>query len=334
VDWIEFFEAHNIPFVEHGPNTSQGNVAIKCCWCGADDDSEHLSVSLEGRGFRCWRQPLHAGKNPAKLVQALLNVSWVEACRIAGSGKTLPSDFMGKIRSKLEKPEPVIRPNNLKLPPEFKKFSYLPSSHPFHHYLAQRGFEITSKNIAEISDRWGIYYSTQGLYKGRIIFTVKSEGRLVGWTGRTIYPTELVRYKTLTDDPEKAKERGEEPAPYPITDYLLFWDLILESNADTIVLCEGPFDAWRINLLGWADGIVATCFFTSALSDQQMNLLYDMLPGFQNKYLMLDQNTYAKAERIRQRLSALGVSIKHLPFGVKDPALIPDKETLDIILNG
>jgi hypothetical protein len=316
--------------VDSGSNVVRGNIACRCPWCGNNDPSEHMSINLEGRGFRCWRQPLHSGKNPAKLVQALLGCSWDQANQIAGQAKSLPNDFMNKVKQSLAKPELVNRSNNLRLPPEFKPFSGKPSCKSYILYLRRRGFN--DKNILEDTKDYGIHYASQGNYKGRVIFIIEHEGKLVGWTGRTIYPNEMARYKTLSHDVEKAKENDEQPAPNPISHYLLWYDRIVNFTADTIVLCEGPFDAWRVNLLGEELGVVATCFFTSTLSKQQLNLLHGLLPRFKNRYLLLDENTFSKAARIRSDLVSLGVEVKRLPAGVKDPGEIGTVKQLQEIL--
>jgi hypothetical protein len=174
-------------------------------------------------------------------------------------------------------------------------------------------------------------YCTQGAYKGRIIFTVEFEGKLVGWTGRSIYPGVDARYRTLSDDKEKANKEGYEPAPAPISDFLLFYDRLLDTNADTCVLCEGPFDAWRVNLLGRRLGVVATCFFTSTLSRQQLLLLHSILPEFDRRLLMLDENTLTKALTIKSDMISLGVDIAHLK-GVKDPGEIQSERQLEALL--
>ena len=140
MDWIQFLEQRNIHYVSSGPNTSKNQLGLRCPWCGGNDPSEHLSVNLEGKGFRCWRQPLHSGKNPAKLIQALLNCSWDQANQIAGQTKSLPNDFMSKVKSSLDKPEIVNRTNDLKLPAEFKRFSKLPSCKSYILYLRRRRF--------------------------------------------------------------------------------------------------------------------------------------------------------------------------------------------------
>lgn len=326
MDWISFLQSNNIHHVTSGPNTSRDQIGIRCPWCGQSDESEHLSINLSGKGFRCWRQPIHSGKNPAKLIQALLNCSWEQANALAGQAKSLPNDFLSKIKSSLNKEAVVERANNLKLPPEFKQFSTLPSCRPYLAYVNSRGFSI------EDTKDYGVYYASQGLYKGRVLFTVVQDGKLCGWTGRTIFPSEQIRYKTLTHDLEKAQERGEIPSPNPISHYLLFYDLIVKSKAHTLILCEGPVDAWRINILGKHVGIVGTCFFTSTLSQQQLNLLHELLPRFEHKYLVLDENTFSKAARIRSDLITLDVPVCRLPKGIKDPALLASTKQLKDML--
>jgi hypothetical protein len=325
MDYLEFFDARKIYYRTHGPNTSQGQCVIHCPWCGISDPSEHLSVSLTGKGFRCWRDPSHSGKSPVKLIQALLGCSWEEARGIAGYEKNLPSDFLGHLKGLMSKS--VVRTKQeLTLLPEFKKFEGQHSSKLYVRYLSDRDFYEDDANA------YGIRYATSGWGQGRIIFPVYFQKELVGWTGRTIYPQEVARYKTLTNDPEKAKKQGVIPAPYPISHYLLFFDRLTEVYAHTIVLCEGPFDAWRVNVLGEDQGIVSTCFFTSTMSSEQLNLLHGLLPRFKERYILLDQGTFSKAERMRADLVALDVVVKMLPPKIKDPGDIPNTHMLKMCL--
>lgn len=326
MDWLNFFQQNNINYRTSGSNVSSGSAVIHCVWCGQADESEHLSVSLEGKGFQCWRNRQHAGRNPAKLIQALLNCSWEQAAEISGQGKALPNDFMNKIKMTLQKPVTQEQVNRLKLPIEFKRFSKLPSCRMYLEYINSRGFTIKD------AEEYEVYYSTIGNYKGRIIFTVKQDNKMVGWTGRTIFSSENVRYKTLTNDLEKAEQNGEIAAPKPISDYLLFYDRLVKIDADTIVLCEGPFDAWKVSILGNYIGVCSTCFFTSSLSKAQANLLHEILPKFKNRFLLLDQNTFSKAQRIGADLSALDVVIKKMPAHISDPAEIKTLKELKSML--
>lgn len=325
MDWISFFESNRIPYRTSGPNVGRNAIVCHCVWCGVDDPSEHLVVSLDGKGFKCWRNRQHAGKNPAKLIQALLNCSWEQAEQLAGQGKSLPNDFVNKVKQSLIKQEQVVVCTKLVLPQEFKKFSTLPSCKIYLNYINSRGFTINDAN------EYGVYYASQGLYKGRVIFSVVQDRQLVGWSGRTIYPSKTLRYKTLTNDAEKAKQYDEIPAPAPISDFLLWYDNLLNSDANTIVLCEGPMDAWKVNILGEHVGVTSTCFFTSSLSRNQLNLLHSILPKFEYKYLLLDENTFAKSARMKSDMISLGVEVKRLT-GVKDPALLKTTRDLQKVL--
>lgn len=328
MDWISFLDSNQIYYVTSGPNTARDQASIQCPFCGIDDPSQHMSISLSGKGFRCWRNPAHSGKNPAKLIQALLNCTWQQAQQYAGQERTLPSDFLAKIKSTFDREEIVEHRQKLKLPAEFKEFRSVPSARPYLAYLNARGF--TEKDANE----FGLYYASQGLYKGRIIFTITMHGKLVCWTGRTIYEAEQVRYKTLTHDKDKANERGETPAAAAVSDCLLFYDRVGKKTSGTIVLCEGPFDAFKLSVLGDRIHVSATCFFTSSISKGQMNLLHELLPRFDRRVLLLDQNTFSKATKLKSDLISLDVEMCKLPRRFKDPAELETvkdlKEVLDV----
>lgn len=330
MDWLGFLQTNNIHYATSGPNVAKNHVCIHCIWCGSSDEGQHLSISLTGQGFRCWRQPRHAGRNPAKLIQALLNCSWDQAEQLAGQAKTLPNDFLNKVKASIIKSDISPRVAYPKIPLEFKPLSPKPSCRPFVDYLRRRSF--TDQNIFEDTVDYDIYYAKQGNYRGRIVFTIWHEGKLCGWTGRTVYDQEQLRYKTLTSDAEKAKDNGEIAAPNPVSYYLLFSDLIQERDADTLVLVEGPFDAWRVNLLGESIGAAATCFFTSTLSREQLNLLHALRPKFKKCVLLLDQNTFTKAARIKSDMAALDISVKRLPATIKDPGEIKSVKELQMVL--
>lgn len=326
-DWLRFFDAYRIPYSEHGPNTSKDNVVVRCPFCGTQDPSQHMSVSLSGRGWKCWRQPTHRGKNPARLVAALAHVDRATADRIVGNAVYIPSDFMRRMKEALvvDKMPAAKKSIGLELPREFKPFTGLPSSKPFVRYLVQdRGF--SQKQVATFTQRYGLRYCARGTYRGRVIFPVYYRGRLVSWTGRTIYADEVLRYRALSSDGEKAEKEGYKPAIGSISHYLLWYDELMATDADTLVLCEGPFDALKISVLGRSRGVVATCFFTAAPTNQQLLLLGDLLPRFKRRVMILDQaGTFATGVKITNALSdafsTLDIITYRLPPTLKDPGL-------------
>jgi hypothetical protein len=261
-DFERFFEQNGISFATSGSNVSRGNVAIHCPFCGSADEGQHMSVNLHGQGFRCFRRPDHRGKNPARLVQAILGCTWERAQALL------------------------------------------------------------------MTKRYNLRYATQGPYKRRVIFPITFEGKLVSWTGRAIDKGTEIRYKTLSADPERATREGCGQALGPITDYLLWYDRVMSADADTLIICEGPFDACKVDVLGRREGIVATCVFTSRPTNRQIELLHTMLPRFKRKYLLLDRGTLPTQLAVQGELVGLGLQLAELPRGLKDPGQFVDRQQL------
>jgi len=322
IDWPAFLRSHSIEYAESGKD----NIVTHCPLCGADDEGMHLSISLGGRGWRCWRRPQqHKGVSPTRLVQIILGCSWDAARRITNSPIKIPGDFLASVNN-LMAPLPEQRRASLKLPDEFLPLdNHKPSRRPFLAYLTGRGFSPAW--IDRLSHAYGIYYCSRGAYGGRVIFTVNHEQKLVVWTGRTRYHNKM-RYRTLSPNPDKSWKEGYAPAIAPITHYLLWYDGLKTANANTIILSEGPFDALKINILGHNLGIVSTCFFTAEPSDKQIDLLHELLPQFQHKYLMLDRNTAPTALRLSDKLRTLDIALRYLPDGIKDPGELVDAKQL------
>lgn len=328
-DWIDFFDAHSISYNITGPNVSAGNVAIRCPICANDDDEpeyRYLSVSLHGHGWWCFKKH-HGGKSPENLVQALLGCSREQAQRITGGiAAYLPANFLEQVNNHLN-PPPKRQQSTaiLKLPKEFKPLTCdifrRPSSYD---YLLGRDF--SEREISLFTDKYDIRYCTIGPFQKRIIFPIHMHGKLVTWTGRTIFKYQKQRYKTLTTDPEKAFSEGSQPAIESINSCLLWYDDLKRTHARSICLCEGPFDALRIRTLGKKVGVTSTCFFTSGPSDAQIELLHEILPKFERRYLLLDQTAFARAMEVQASLHTLNVVTKQLPQGIKDPGELSARE--------
>lgn len=315
-DWQRFLDQHRVDYAQSGANTSRDNVTVHCPFCGTQDPSKHMSVNLSGKGWRCWRNSQHRGKSPTRLVAAMIGVSLDRAAQITGTAIFITDDFMSRVRAELDPPKDV-KPTPLKMPPEFKAFTHLPSARPYEDYLRRRGF--SDKQIDRMTDRWGLRYCTRGAYAGRIIFPIRYKGDLVAWTGRTISARDELRYRALSTDPERAEREGHQPALGAISHFLLWYDYLREADADTIILAEGPFDALKMNVLGRQQGIVSSCFFTSEPTEPQTDLLHELLPRFRHRYMLLDRGTFATGIRVANNLATLGMVSQQLPIHIKDP---------------
>jgi hypothetical protein len=326
-DFERFFEQNGISFATSGSNVSRGNVAIHCPFCGSADEGQHMSVNLHGQGFRCFRRPDHRGKNPARLVQAILGCTWERASLLVGNNIFIPEDFAAHV-GKLMAPKPVDKPRKLLLPDNFKTIEERWSAKPYIAYLTGPDRAFTIAQALLMTKRYNLRYATQGPYKRRVIFPITFEGKLVSWTGRAIDKGTEIRYKTLSADPERATREGCGQALGPITDYLLWYDRVMSADADTLIICEGPFDACKVDVLGRREGIVATCVFTSRPTNRQIELLHTMLPRFKRKYLLLDRGTLPTQLAVQGELVGLGLQLAELPRGLKDPGQFVDRQQL------
>jgi len=316
-DWTRFLEQHHIEVKASGANVSRDHVAVHCPFCGPADPSMHMSINLSGKGWRCWRHPEHRGKNPTRLVQALIGSTLERAKVIVGQDVFVPTDFMHRVQQQFN-PTPAAAAPQIKLPIEFKSFvPALPSGRPFRNYLRRRGF--TTEHVGFATRRYGMHYATSGSYKSRIIFVVRYKKEIVAWTGRSIDVRQELRYKALSTDPERAEREGSPVALGAISHFLLWHDRLLNSDADTIVLCEGPMDALKVDILGREYGICATCFFTAEPTEAQIDILHDLCPQFKRRILLLDRGTLAAGIRVSAKLSSLGVEPWQVPAGLKDP---------------
>lgn len=329
-DWQRFLDVNHIHYVTTGPNVSRGHVAIKCPFCGSQDPSEHMSINLQQGYWRCFRRSDdHVGGSPSYLVAAILGISQDAAAAIVGSGVHIPENFLGAVTGLLER-RAGPKKTRLVLPPEFLPLDGRKSSHRHMDYLTGDSRRFTKEEVLSLFTReYGLRFATMGDQRGRVIFPVWFEGNLVTWTGRTIYPDQLPRYKTLSTDPEIVPF----PAHGPINDYLLFYDELIKNDGDndTLIIGEGPFDALKTSVNGRRDGIDATCFFTAAPSRAQIDLLHSLVPVYKRRFLLLDQGTLATALKAQMDFSTLKIGVLTMPKGLKDPGLLTRRRLLEII---
>lgn len=321
-DWERFLQSNNIEFAEHGHGSTRGNLAIHCPFCGADDEGLHMSIATNGAGWRCWRRPQeHYGRSPVALVAQLLGCSIEQARGALGYSTTLPANFLQSVKSILAPAEYQETRDKLEMPAEFTPIRYTkPTARPFINYMLNRGFDRHA--IERATDHYDIYYCTSGPFRYRIIFAVYYRNELVTWTGRSIMRDAALRYRALSADPAKAALCGLPRARGPANSFLLWFDDLMEEDADTIVLCEGPFDALKVRVLGEAYGITATCIFTTTPTIDQVEHLHELLPRFKRRVLLLDPGTLPMALRTKSTLASFALEWKQVPKGVEDPGAL------------
>lgn len=314
-DWQTFLDRHGVSY-----RTQKKDLYIHCPFCGPADSGQHMGISVVGKGWGCWRQQLHRGKAPDRLIQALLGCSWVEAQRISGRGAaahlTGLGGFMAAVEGALGASPPVATAGPLVKPPHFRRLEFPRpgAGRMFVEYLGDRGF--TAEDIERLCLIYDLHYAVSGDWSYRLIIPVPDRnGKWYTWTGRAITDMAKLRYKTLTADPDKA---GAGPVSRgPITDCLLGLPDLFKGGR-TLVLAEGPFDAMRLSLFTGQYDMRATCLFGKAVTPAQLDLLARLRPLYTNLVLLLDPDASLDSMGLQTKLAPLGATY-HLLQGDDDP---------------
>lgn len=315
--WKRFLGSRNIAFREGGKH----EVLVRCPFCGENDPSQHLSISLRGRGWRCLRTKAHSGKAYARLMSNLIGCTEEYARELLGEeAKVLPAadQFSQDWRRQLGiTSDATSRPTQITLPQEFKplqrangRFAEL-----FWQYLHSRGY--TNTEAGWLAKTYRLQYAITGYYAYRLIVPVYgSNGELQTWTARSVLPDADVRYLTLPSD------QSVESAPNLLLGLDFLWRAF---RPRCLVVTEGPFDAMAITALGNGDGIWGTCLFGVQVSNAQSQLLDDLSRKFDRIRLLVDPDARMKVLGFRDRLprKCRIVDLGNRLFPLKDPGELP-----------
>lgn len=314
MDWIRLFEDHNIPYVTRGPNVTKNNVGIQCPWCGDDDPSEHLNVSLMKEAYGCWRSSGHGGHQPYRLIQALLGGSYGQAKLVAAQYSAPDPSTLDQALAALtgtsEAPKPVAgdeAPMSSHLL-EFRDFHRIRGkrstptrwggSKKYWEYLKGRGFSP----VSGLCDEYDLRYTTTGQWKDRVIIPLYQQHELIGWTARALVkPHVAPRYLSSSNAVKSTIFNEDELRAYE--GHLLF-------------ITEGPFDAMKLDFYGKTCGVRATCGFGVSLNIGQICLLRSLAGNFKRSAIVFDRGTTEASMKISEWLGTQAVTI---PPYVKDP---------------
>jgi hypothetical protein len=335
-DWLAFLRTYRIEYVDRGPNVARGNVNIQCPFCGSADTSHHMGISTRGAGWGCWRSKSHRGRAPHRLIKALLRCSDAEAARIAGEDAPIDLEddarMLDYVRSMVEPAafsgvEPI--PD---WPREFKPLTDRGLGRLFFSYMMSRGY--STDEVDEISTIYDLRYCTQGPFAYRIVIPVYMERGLVNWTGRAIADNATIRYRTLSADPERAREHQLPCAPLSIEKTLWNYQALCGVYGEALAIVEGPMDALRIDYYGNEMGIWSTCIFgTGNLSPDQIFLLSNIRNRFKHVYLTLDNDAQLVQIQMSEELAGLDITPRAVPPGIKDPAMLSPRDIRHLYLD-
>jgi len=331
-NWEHFLDSHNIPYVTRGFNLTRGHIGIQCPFCG-DDEGNNLGIDIRNARWHCWREPVagaHSGRSPHRLIQELLGVGRETAVAIVQAGENAiggnDRDCRDDIARKLGMGQsPILQVTKLEFPRDYYPINGSPRARRMYYpYLTDplpEGRGYTDTQVDWLVRYYGLRYAARGPFSYRVIIPVYFRDKLVTWTGRTIGDDEL-RYRTLSHDPENAARTGLPLAASNIKHTLLDYDR-LRQGGRTLVITEGAFDAMRITVLGWYEGIRGTCLFGKAATPEQIELLAEIAPRWRRRISLLDADTGLSGMRVFPE--TLYVDQGVLPPGVKDPALLTTK---------
>jgi hypothetical protein len=324
-DIKQIFDEHHVHYVTSGPNTARGNINIKCPFCGHDDPSEHMGINLDTGQWGCWRDSRHRGGNLPYLLSKVLSCSREHAQTILGRGSESTTMTLNKIVKEgfnnIDKEKK--RENRLRMPDEFLPITRNKFCLRFVNYLIGRGFR---HNALDVSSKYGLKYALSGEWKNRIVIPLYYHKKLVSWTGRSILAKSLLRYKTLTIDRKIAEKIGTNPALKSTTSFVFNYDDLMSTGGLALFVCEGPFDAIKLDYYGEKYKFRATCLFTSSISKTQVADISSLFSNFEFIFIIGDKNAEFKAMKIKSDLSHLNSEVLFLPPYAEDPASLTPEE--------
>jgi hypothetical protein len=316
MNWVEFLDAHNIPWVSSGPNTKKGEVSVKCPWCGDDDPSEHLGISLSSNNWGCHRSVTHRGHSPLTLIAALIGCSFGQAKTVLSQFGASDPDDLGQALAGLQNltSGPLIATAQLEkplLPAEFEPIKQTGLTARFWRYLEGRGFD----NVEALSGEYRLKCALEGRYKDRIIIPFYSEFDLVGWTARAIARTiEAPRYLSSGSEIKTT----------------VFNEDSLQGGGDLLFITEGPFDALKLDWYGQKWGARATCVFGMAVSLDQSVILTRLAKKFNRAVILFDPGMLDGAYTAAEWVMGSNVVVGSVPTGIEDPGSMTEKQIKEL----
>ncbi len=179
---------------------------------------------------------------------------------------------------------------------------------PADHELAKDGVDyMRGRGISEeMMLRYDVRYST---VKRSVAFPCWVRGRLLGWQYRTIDKTSEV-----LPDGRVAKRLRLMSEAIPRDRTLMFSDRI---TSDFAVLCEGPVDALKLDLVG--SGNVAS--MGKAVAGGQVQAL--LQTGIAKLYLALDPDAVGSLDKLTQEFEGVEILKVEVPAPYKDFGAAP-----------
>lgn len=189
----------------------------------------------------------------------------------------------------------------------------------YYRYLLSRGF--LDSDIPRLARRYKLHYCDRGKWRGRIIFPMYVEQKLVSWTGRSVYVDEKQRYNHLSH-----KETADPRGLINIRDMLYNYNKAISRKWKTCVIVEGPLDAIRVDWYGHRYGITSVATLGTGIRDAQLDLIEYIREHCENLVVCGDQGAEANVLDILSKLTGMQIRSITLPREVEDPGELSPKQ--------
>jgi len=304
----------------------QANLRIiHCPVCGDTDRGHHLGLHKSGRWI-CYRDPVgHKGSDPHRIIIRLVGCTYEQASNYVQDDIVELSDFDEASSEFMSDNSEPTQHDRLKLPTEFRPLtSSRGRARMYWNYLiTKRGFKYS--DAPKLARRYDLHYCDKGMWRGRIIMPIYVDGKLLSWTGRTVYGTEELRYRSLSH-----KKDAEPQGLVNVRDLLFNYDNVMKRHHHVCVIVEGPLDVMKVDYYGHRHGICAVGTFGTGIREAQLDMLNSIREKCDIMVVCGDQN--AEANVMDLLLATYDINVRNLPLpnNVKDPAELTKHEVIDL----
>ena len=347
--WIPFLHDHGIPYVERGANVARGHINIKCPLCG-NDPSEHLGLNATDSRWGCWRDPDHRGKSPVRLIEALTGMDWKKARDTAKKYLTEVDIPAANIQAEITRYQQRSYHAQAYATSDKGQDAELPAgtvlmsamARPEQRavpvaYLKERGFGYKLRSMCQ---RYGIRYGYEGKLRNRIIFPVQQERIVRGYVCRDISGDAKARYlaypdgSALKDAMWNFDRVHRAPSVKPdVPRSVKHGDTVSRPpTPTTLVICEGIFDALKLDYFGAQHGVRALALLGVSLSDKKASLLGKVARLYPKVRVCLDRGAEGRAVEIESKLAFARARAVWVPDTYEDVGDMPAKDAASFAL--
>lgn len=320
--WLAFVQRHRIAFTDTGGHTHKNNLYVWCPFCREGDrEKRRLGLHLKSPRWGCWKDERHRGSDPVRLIRALLGCSWQQAVAEAQDEEgvrtpieTLRSRLAALTANKIDRDI-----QRLHLPREFQSFdgATSPPLSWYRAYLQHRGFR--GEHADHLIERYELLAAVGGRYDRRVIIPLHLlDGRLVGFTGRSISKTVALRYDTFG----------------PVAQVLFNGHRAAQEGGRVLAVVEGPVDALKVDYFGADLGLRAVAVLGLG-GASKVGLITEVFSRgrYEAGLVLLDATAQSQGLDLLRSLRHLPFGRGRLPAGRKDPGVLHASE-VPLLLDG